>query len=172
MRAAIQSGERLAALRGQAELILPAIRKDRFAGDQAVLIEFLDDAAEVAGIKTQFGADLLCRRVFSVRKFVENPCLAQRERAFQEPLIENAELAGIEAVESTNRRYLVVVIRLCYCPPRYLALSNNYLTLTSIFAGHATMILLRNIVREERPSCRSSLASARRASGAWPPSRS
>ncbi|HWX35786.1 MAG TPA: hypothetical protein VNZ53_51265, partial [Steroidobacteraceae bacterium] len=89
MRAAIQSRKRLTALRGQAQLISPAIRKDRFAGDQPVLIEFLDDAAEVAGIKTQFGADLLCRRVFSVRKLVEDPRLAQRERAFQEPLVEN-----------------------------------------------------------------------------------
>jgi len=112
MRTAIESCERLTALGGQAELILPAIRKDRFAGDQPVLIEFLDDAAEVPGIKTQFGADLLGRRVFPVRKLVEDARLAQRQRAFQEPLVENAELAGIEAVESANRRYLVVVIRL------------------------------------------------------------
>jgi hypothetical protein len=34
------------------------------------------------------------------------------------------------------------------------------------FSNHATMIRLRNCVREERPSWRSSLASERRASGA------
>src|ERR1700754_682506 len=55
-------------------------------------------------------------------------------------LVEHAELAGIEAVEGTDRRDLVVgvgegVTGKGHGAPRYLPLSNNYLTLASIYSA-------------------------------------
>ena len=41
------------------EPVLPAVRRQRLAGDQSVFVEFLDDAAEVAGIEAEFDPDLL-----------------------------------------------------------------------------------------------------------------
>jgi len=46
-----------------------------------------------------------------MREFVHDPRLAQRKRAVQEVLVENAKLTGIEAVEAANRRDLLVKIR-------------------------------------------------------------
>ena len=103
LHAAFELGEGLASLGGQREPVLPAVRRQRLAGDQAVFVEFLDDAAEVAGIEAEFDPDLLGGQLFPVRQFVQHPRLAQRERAFQQLLIEHAELAGIEPVESPDR---------------------------------------------------------------------
>ena len=167
VRTAIELREGLTSLGGQAELVLPPVRGQRLAGDQPAVVEILDDPAEIAGIETELDPDLLRRQVFAGGELVQHPRLAQRERAFQQVLVEHAELAGVEAVEGAYRRDLAVGIRLGHGAPRYLPLSNNYLTLASIWcAPHATMIRLRNSVRDERPSCRSSLASERRASGA------
>jgi hypothetical protein len=103
VRAAIEFRERLTALRGQAELILPPILRHGLAGEQPVLVELLDDAAEVAGIQAQFQSDALRGRALAMGKFVQHPRLAQRERAFEQLLVEDAELARIEAGERAHR---------------------------------------------------------------------
>src|SRR5579864_8129337 len=105
MRTAIESRECLASLGGQAELMLPPVRRQRFAADQTVIVKLLDDAAEVAGIEVELGPDFLGGRAVPVRQFVQHPRLAQRELT-QKPLAEHAELARIKAVERANRRYL------------------------------------------------------------------
>src|SRR5262249_41154079 len=72
-------------------------------------------------------------------ELVEHPRLAQRIRALAEMLVEHAELAGVEAVEGTDRCDLAVGIDERHDgdlgAPRYLPLSNNYLTLASISSG-------------------------------------
>jgi len=80
----------------------------RASGDQPLLIEILDDAAEIAGIEPQLDADVLCGQLVAMRQLVEHPRLAERERALAEMLVEHAELAGIEAVESTDGSDLAV----------------------------------------------------------------
>ena len=97
---------------GQCEPVLPAVGRQRLAGDQAGFIEILHDPAEIAGIETQFGADLLGREILAVGEFVQHPGFAQRERALQQLLVEYAELAGIEAVEGADRRDLLFGIQL------------------------------------------------------------
>src|SRR5690348_18242489 len=96
---------------GQAELILSPIRGQRLAGDQSVVFKFLNDAAEIAGIEIEFASNGLGGRVFAVGEFVEHPRLAQRERSFQQVLIEHAEFARIEAGEGAYRRDLLVESR-------------------------------------------------------------
>ncbi len=110
VRTAIEFCEGLAPLGRQSELVLPAVRRQRLAGDQPVVVEILHDPAEIAGIEAEFGADLLGGRVVPVREFVQHPRLAQRERAFQQMLVEHAELAGVETVEGAYRCDLVVGI--------------------------------------------------------------
>src|ERR1700688_1830651 len=171
MRTAIELGKSLATLGRQREPVLPAVRGQRLAGDQSAIIEILDDPAEIAGIEAEFGSDLLGGQVVPVRELVQHPRLAQRERTFHQVLVAHAELAGVEAVEGAYRCDLVVGIlwgRILqnHGAPRYLPLSNNYMTLASISSRHQTMtIRLRSMVRERRPSCRSRRASDRRASG-------
>jgi len=97
---------------------LPPIRGQRLAGDQVVLIEILDNPAEVARIETKFDPDLFRGQVFAGGEFVQHPRLAQRERTFQQLLVENAELAGVEAVEGAHRRYLVVGVLPEHASPR------------------------------------------------------
>jgi len=62
-------------------------------------------------------------------------------------LVEDAELAGIEAVEGANRRDMVVGdwavgIVLGHGAPLYLPLSTSYLTLASIFRRKPDPVLL------------------------------
>jgi len=52
VRPAIELREGLSAFRGQAEPVLPPVRRQRLAGDQPAVVEILDDPAEVAWIKT------------------------------------------------------------------------------------------------------------------------
>ena len=59
IRAALEFCERLPSLGGQGEAVLPAVGRQRFAADETCFIKALHDAAEIAGIEAQFGADLL-----------------------------------------------------------------------------------------------------------------
>src|SRR4029077_7407024 len=131
VRTAVELCKSLPSLVGQAELELPPVGGERLAGDQPVFVEFLDDAAEIAGVEAELSPDLLGGQLLPVRELVEHPRLAQRERALHQMLVEHAELAGVEAVERANRRDLAVGIRLGHRTPRHLPLSNNSLTLAS-----------------------------------------
>ncbi len=108
LRAQVQLGKGLAALGGEAELVLPAIRGQGPAGDQALFVEALHDAAEIAGVEAELVADLLCGKVVPLRELVEHAGLAERERALSQVLVEHAKLAGVEAVEGANRCDVVV----------------------------------------------------------------
>ena len=48
------------------------------------------------------------RQIVAVRELVQHPRLAQRERAFQQMLVEDAELACVETVERANRCDLLI----------------------------------------------------------------
>ncbi len=105
---AFEPGERLAALRGQAQLNLPAVAGSGLRAIRPLLVEVLHDAAEIAGVEPERDADLLGRLLATMGQLVEHARLAQRERALQELLVEHAELPGVEAVEGANRLDLVV----------------------------------------------------------------
>jgi hypothetical protein len=131
---------------------LPAIRRQRFAGDQPGLIEILHDSAEIAGIETQFGADLLCREIFAVGEFVQHPGLAQRERALQELLVQHAELAGVKAVEGANRGDFLFGIQLGHWQPsiiaivKYMVALGKYILMASTPRGAMLRSTLHGVV--------------------------
>src|SRR5262249_36116689 len=103
MRIAVESHEGLPSLGGQRAALLPAVRGEGVAADQSALLEALDDPAEIAEIEPEIGSDLLGREIVTMRKLVEHPRLAQRERALRQMLAEHAEFARIEAVERAHR---------------------------------------------------------------------
>src|SRR5579872_5325110 len=123
MRTTIEFRESLASLGGQAELMLPPVRRQRFAADQAVIVKLLHDAAEVTRIEVEFGPDFFGGRAVAVRQFIQHPRLAQRELT-QKPLAEHTELARVKAVEGANRRYVVFMVWE-HGAPQYLSLSIN-----------------------------------------------
>jgi len=55
-------------------------------------------------IKAKLDPDFFGGQVFPVRQLVQHPRLAERERAFQQLLVENAELARVEAVRHAPLR--------------------------------------------------------------------
>src|SRR6185312_1710849 len=99
LRGTLELGKGGAALGGQAALELPPVGREGFAGDQLIFIEFLDDAAEIAGIKSKLEPDLLGGEITAMGEFVHHPRLAQRERGLEQVLVEHLELARIKAVE-------------------------------------------------------------------------
>src|SRR6185437_40154 len=102
VRALVELGERLPALGGEAEADLSPVGGKRLSTDQPLLVETLDDAAEIAGVEAELDADFLCREVVAMGQFVKHPRLAQRERAFCQMLVQHPELARIEAVEGAD----------------------------------------------------------------------
>src|SRR5581483_6830044 len=107
MRTTIEFRESLASLGGQAELMLPPVRRQRFA-------------AEVAVIEVELGPDFFGGRAVAVRQFIQHARLAQRELT-QKPLAEHTELARVKAVEGANRRYVVFMVWE-HGAPQYLSL--------------------------------------------------
>ena len=103
MRPAIELVERQTPLGRQAEVILAPVRGRGLAGDQALVLQVLDDPAEIAGIQPQFCSDLLRRRMVAVRELIQHPRLGERERAVEQLLLEHAEPPGVEPVEGPHR---------------------------------------------------------------------
>jgi hypothetical protein len=102
--------------------MLPPVRGKRRPGNQSLVVEILNDPAEVARIKAKLDPDLLGGRIFAGGDLVQHPRFAQRERTFQELLIEHAELAGVEAVKGPHRGYLAVRIWLGHGASKIIAI--------------------------------------------------
>ena len=73
-----------------------------FAGvffDAAAADEGVEDAAEVAGVEAEFGAQLGGRRVFAMGEFEEDSGFGEGQGAVENAFLEEVDLAGEEAVE-------------------------------------------------------------------------
>ena len=81
---------------------LPRVTGRRRTADQAAGFEPPEDAAEVAGVQAEIAAELGGGRRGAVREFVEDAHLGERERAVQQMLAEDADLARVEAVERAD----------------------------------------------------------------------
>src|SRR6185312_6494032 len=79
MRSLVEPGEGLPSLGGEAELVLTAVARQGLSRDQPLLVEILDDAAEIAGVEPELDPDLLRGEVLAMRELVEHARLAQRE---------------------------------------------------------------------------------------------
>src|SRR5690606_7632916 len=62
--------------------------------------EAAQDAAEIAGIEAEVAAQLGCGRPLALRQLVHHPRLGERERALRQPLLQDADLPGVETVEA------------------------------------------------------------------------
>jgi hypothetical protein len=67
--------------------------------DQPLLFEPGENAAQIAGIKTEFGCELGRRRPLALRQFPDHPAFGQRQRAAGQPLAQDADLAGVKPAE-------------------------------------------------------------------------
>src|SRR3954471_10137802 len=156
LRAAIELGKGLAALGGEAELLLAAVGGQGRAADQALFAKTLDDAAEITGVEPERDADLLGRDGVALRKLVEHPRLGQGERALQQLLVEHAELARVEAVEGADGGDSTVDLGAVsgrrHGRPQCLPLSTSWLTMASIFCAARAVL--------HRPHCEQSDMSA------------
>ncbi len=81
---------------------LPRIGLGRGALDQAALLELLQQPAEIAGVEAEIAREVGGGQAVAMRQFVEHARLGQREGAFQQPFVEQPDLAGVEAVEGPH----------------------------------------------------------------------
>ena len=87
---------------GQREEHLSPVFVGTSPADQPALLETAEDPAQVPGIQVELSSEMGSRRPFVVGEFVDHPCLGEGERAFQESLLEDSDLLGVEAVEPSN----------------------------------------------------------------------
>jgi hypothetical protein len=79
---------------------------------------------------------------------VQDSGFLQGEGAVQQLRFDQAEFSCVEAVEGADRRDFFVGIDLGHGAPRYLLLSNNYLTLASIFTWAGEFLLCMGLFCE------------------------
>jgi hypothetical protein len=102
-RAGIELGEPLLPDLGQAEEVLPRIEVGGLPLHEPPLLEGLQDAAEIAGIEAKMLGEVRRRHGLAVRQLVDDPCFGQRELAAVIALVQDADLARVEAREAAHR---------------------------------------------------------------------
>ena len=87
---------------GEREQGSAAIQLGSPARDQAGALEPPQDAAEIAGVELEVGADLGgCRRL-PMRQLVQHAAFRQRQVATEQPLAQHADPSCVEAVEASD----------------------------------------------------------------------
>jgi hypothetical protein len=104
------SAKSRAAFRGQGEFSRAAIGLRWFSRDDLASLQGLQGAAEESGIEPQRTDQIGRGAVRPLADFVNDPGFLQRPGTVQQLRFDDAELAGIEAVEGADRRDLVVGI--------------------------------------------------------------
>src|SRR5262249_33898444 len=106
--------EHLATPVGEGEDDLPPIPVRRALFDQTSLVEAAEDAAEVARIQSELSGDTGgCHRL-TLRELVEHPAFGQRQRTAEEPFVQDANLAGVEATEPPDGADPLVQLRFAH----------------------------------------------------------
>ena len=70
---------------------------------QAVLAEAAQDAAEIAVVEVEIGRERARRHLLAMRELVEHARLGEREARVHQALLQQAELARVEAGEAPHR---------------------------------------------------------------------
>ena len=73
------------------------------AGYRPTYLESLEDAAEIAGIETEFSGDIGRGRLVAPADFVEDARFGEREHAAAIAFLQNADTPRVEAVELADR---------------------------------------------------------------------
>ena len=64
--------------------------------------EVLQHAAHIAAVETEVEAEIFGGNLVAVRQLEEDSNFSQRKLAFEEVLLQNADLTGVEAVEAAD----------------------------------------------------------------------
>ena len=83
--------------RGLAPVLFPGRPLQQF-----LFLKPREDAAEIAGIEAQRLHEVAGGQAVAMRQLIEHPPFAEGERAFQEMLVEQADDAGVVAVEEAD----------------------------------------------------------------------
>ena len=81
---------------------MPSILLGRPARDQALVLEGLQDAAEIARVEPECLAELRCDDPVPVRDFVDNAPLGQGEGAVEKPFVQYADPPRVEPREAPD----------------------------------------------------------------------
>ena len=102
VRTLVEWREGLAALGGDRDQALSRIVRCRLAGDEAVLGEAPQDAAEIAGVEPEVGGERSRGDRLTMCKLPEDARLGHRESGVEEMLVQQADLARVEAGEAAH----------------------------------------------------------------------
>jgi hypothetical protein len=97
-------------------MALPTVVFRRRPLEEAALLEVTQDPAEIARVQPEIAAKLGGRGPLAVRQLVEHAHLAEGEGALEVPLLEQADLPRVEAVEAPHgghARIEVLVSHIC-----------------------------------------------------------
>ena len=103
MGARVEPGEGAAPLAGEGENGAAAVDGGLAALHERALFEGAEHAAQVSGVEAERLHDGGGRRTLLVGELIQHANLGQRELALQEPFVQDADFAGVEAVEVSNR---------------------------------------------------------------------
>lgn len=87
---------------GEGEMRLAAVGGGGFAMNPPALLELGKDTAEVTGIETEIGGKIGSGHAVMVRHFVKETGLGEGERTIEQSLLQEANLARVEAVEAAD----------------------------------------------------------------------
>ena len=104
-RARIQVGESGLSRPGELQQVAPAVGVRGPLRHEPALAELPEDAAQVARVQAEVAAELHRRGSLPMGELEEDAGLGEGEGALEEPLVEQADLAGEEAVELPHGVY-------------------------------------------------------------------
>src|ERR1700730_4308241 len=108
-------------------MTLPPLRFGGGALEHHALLEETEDPAQVARIQPQLPSELGGGGSLAMRELVEHAHLAQRELALEVALLEEADLASVEAIEAPHGGHALVEVALGHGhPSRRVSLSGRY----------------------------------------------
>ena len=98
---AVETGKGRLPFSCEPENDLAGICSRRSTREELLFFEFCEDAAQVAGIEVELGGDFSGAGASRAAQFVEHTRLSERAAVLQELIAEQADDAGVEAIEST-----------------------------------------------------------------------
>src|SRR3989454_1110484 len=101
-RLGVEPGERPPPGGGEAHEALPGVAGRGLPVDQAALHEPAQDATQIPRVEAQLPAQLRRRRLVALRQLVQDARRGERERAVQEPFVEQADLLRVEPIEAPH----------------------------------------------------------------------
>lgn len=97
----VELGARLAAVWDEAHALAAPVVRRALAGDQALVLEASEDAAEVAGVEVERAAQVGDVDL-AVAEVVQDAGVGERVLGLEKALAKDADAAGVETVEGAH----------------------------------------------------------------------